>query len=240
MGYYTNQYECREIWHFYSSAVVIRFIPYKEKVCCKEISFVQAARTVDNRGNYVATSDARRKTADHWSIDQSAGQKSPWYPYGNRGSVWPLLGSIGSSPDPYKEAVLKDTPLFFKTNVVFDFETVAACKEGMDKGRVYGSLTWGFDVDKDGKLTSHNPSARDNISGSFRSAMFMWNMQALGPSEQKNHPDQELLEINYCNRSMFMKDPANATVTTKEWEDIAREYWAAPPNSRSGFENLIP
>ncbi len=185
----------------YSSSVTIKFIPNKDKVCCDEIVFIQMARFIDSNGSMVATPDRRRATRSGWSIDRVNNRKSPYYGYDNSGRPSALI-TPGSSPTPYGEATLRDTPGANAPNVKWQFETVATCKKGRDadhpphmEANVYGALTWGFDVDGAGKLTSHSPIATNLESYSFMDAVDAWNKQAMGPDALKNDPDQEKIKI---------------------------------------------
>jgi RHS repeat-associated protein len=134
------------------SAVSITFKPYRERVCCTEIAFVQI---IDSGGG--------------WEIDMAktdtTTQAGAWYSYMKDGTT-PYV-TPGSSPNPYKYAVMTDTPYASLTNITWKFETCAICKAGADVGKVYGCITWGLDVDDNYWVSAHAPNLKDNPSPAF-------------------------------------------------------------------------
>ncbi len=171
----------------YHSEVIIKFIPNKKTVCCDEITFIQVCKTLDSEGNPYEPREIHsdRMTSTGWRLDQSIGNKIPWY------VDHPQYGQYGSAPDPYREATLIDDPGDKVTSQSWFFETVAICKKGPDQGTVYGALRWGFEVDDMGHLTSHTPASGPMYSQNFFQAILRWNQQSGGPMDQRNAPDQE-------------------------------------------------
>jgi hypothetical protein len=176
----------------YSSTVGITYDPAKEKVDCKEISFVQSVRILDKATkksaeyvpNYV-----NRLTGTGWTLDRIDKRKYGWYGYNDDGKPSGTV-SPGSSPAPLKSATMTDVPRDSLSNVTWGFETCAVCKDGTDVSKVFGCLAWGFDVDASNKLTSLKPSLQDAPSAEFNESVVKWNAQAAGPAAQRNAPDQ--------------------------------------------------
>lgn len=116
-------------------------------------------------------------------------RKFGYYGYNNDGTTAGNT-SPGSSPSPLKPATLYDKPSWNHPNTRWDFEAAVTAKAGADAGTIYGALSWGFDVDKDNKVTSHAPKHLDKQSGSFDKAVAKWNEQAKGDESKRNHEDQ--------------------------------------------------
>jgi hypothetical protein len=142
----------------YGSKMLIAFKP-RSKCVADEIAFVQIARVVGINGvgyaegrNYVKN----RMTKDGWAVDRLPDNDSGWYGFNNDGTVTAssvqigMMGADGSST----LAVLNDTPRSETFNLRYEFETYAICKSGKDKGKVYAGLSWGFEADGNGKVTS--------------------------------------------------------------------------------------
>ena len=178
----------------YQSVVEIKFDPDPKQVTCDELAFVQNVRLIDTSGKSVAARPnfKNRVTAKGWTIDRLDQNKYGWYAYNNDGSPG---GNVtpGKSPKPKKPAELRDKPGWSVPNVVFDFETCAICKGGVDASKVYGCYTWGFDVDGSNKLTSRARTALDGPSAEFTDAVAKWNAQAAGDAAKRNDPDQQPL-----------------------------------------------
>jgi uncharacterized protein RhaS with RHS repeats len=195
----------------YESRVTIEFIPNIAKVKSTEIAFIQIVRILDTKTgqsvgeNRLGKAAVARMTAEGWHVDRQSNKKYGWYGYGNDGKpeeeknvglhgvdVMPV--SPGSSPKPYKTAVLKDfpgdpnkTPAIHKQ---FEFETYAIAKAGKDKGTIYGGLSWGFRVEALSKMTSLPRSFLKQPSGQFKAAIALWDKQAKGPANMRNDPNQ--------------------------------------------------
>lgn len=179
----------------YSSNVTIKYSPDRATVNCKEIAFVQAVRLIDAKG---VSADTRanfqaRMTKTGWTVDRLDQRKYGWYGYNNNGKP---SGTIqpGSSPKPLTDARLSDTPGWNVPNLQWDFETCAICKTGTQNNLIYGSLTWGFDVDAANKLTKHRPVEYKRPTAEFLQAVVKWNVQATGPAANRNAPNQQKLD----------------------------------------------
>ena len=178
----------------YASEINLKFSPKANTVNSTEIAFLQNVRTLDvqNKPDEDRDSFKNRMTDEGFTIDRVEDRKNPFYGYNNDGSNAGNT-SPGSAPNPLKDATLYDKPSWNHPNTKWEFETAAVAKAGTDKDKVYGALTWGFDVDKDNKVTSHQAKHTDKQSGSFDKAVTAWNDQAKGPENKRNHKDQ--LEI---------------------------------------------
>ena len=131
----------------------------------------------------------------------------------------------------------------FQPNLRWEFEVIVVCRSS-DKGtstkKVYGSLTWGFDVDGRGKVTSHKPRvARQYPTDNYARAMFLWNMQAFGPMPQRNTTranfPQEILDTNYWLPGT--SGPAGNVINehsipAEDWKNIAKEHWDTEAKNR--------
>ena len=179
----------------YNSDIKVGFSPDEKLVNSSEIAFVQNVRvvdadtkeSVDPRDNF-----QNRKTDDEYTIDRLDNRKYGWYGYNNDGLASATI-SPGSAPTPKKDAILTDRPQWSRPNTSFDFETAAIDKSGEQGNKVYGSVTWGFSVDKENKLSSHPVEETLTPSSEFNEAVEAWNEQAEGPEDKRNHPDQEKL-----------------------------------------------
>ncbi|NQU22540.1 MAG: RHS repeat-associated core domain-containing protein, partial [Candidatus Nealsonbacteria bacterium] len=195
---------------WFKSEVDIYFSPNPRTICCDEIAFMQAVQIWNNAEHAVHNwtynrTEQPRYTSTGWHIDASSGDVVPWYGYDENGPEnadpahpnW--IAFPWRSADPLEHAGLHDNPRGLKVdlNTTWSFESVAICKRGDDQGKVYGAIYWGFDVDADGKVTSHANYTAEVNSYEFEYAMNMWNEQALGPEEQRTHPNQAPLDIDF-------------------------------------------
>jgi hypothetical protein len=69
----------------------------------------------------------------------------------------------------------------------WNFESFAISRE---TGKVYGGVAWGFDVDGEGKLTSHTPWFVNGPTPEFKAAVAAYNKQCEGPAEKQTAPPQ--------------------------------------------------
>jgi hypothetical protein len=76
-------------------------------------------------------------------------------------------------------------------NLRWEFETVVVGRKGKDANKVFAALTWGFQADKDGKLTSLPFAHHDSASKDFMLAVAAWNAQAEGALKDRNGTNQE-------------------------------------------------
>ncbi len=180
----------------YHYNVAITFSPNKATVNSTNIDFIQAAKLVDSAGKNQVSQFQKRLTADNWAIDQMAGAKSPWWedpkgmlftPPGAKKGV--VLVDPGSSPSPLRNAVFRDWPGWNGANTSWSFETAAIARAGKDTGQVYGSVTWGFEVDASRNMTAHK-AALTTPGTAFKGAATAWDTQATGPAADRSAPDQ--------------------------------------------------
>ena len=176
----------------YDSDVVIQFIPNKEKVNSTEIAFVQIFKISDSKTGAIMTAlgpkgSGGRMTRSGWAVDRQP-NKYAWFGYADNGKPAPVIKGLGinedidvvgvvpgSSPNPFKPAVLHVVPQNPKgnvyTNTIDWFETYAIAKSGIDEGTIYGGLKWGFTLDALAKVTSLKRQSIDDpsaISGGRR------------------------------------------------------------------------
>jgi hypothetical protein len=113
----------------------------------------------------------------------------------------------GSSPK-LQNAVLEDIPGDYDPenpnkpglrDVVCRFQTYAVAKAGPDKGKIYGGISWGFQVDVDGNVTSLPRKFIATPTDVFKQAVKRWDEQAVGPIERRNSDKQMPLgpDINF-------------------------------------------
>ncbi len=176
----------------YESDVEITFSPETKTVECDQIAFVQTVRLMDKatmtspepRANF-----QNRMTKTGWTVDRLDRRKYGWYGFNNNGKPSTTVRP-GSSPKPRADAWMSDTPGWNRPDMIWDFEACAICKRGTQANQIYGSLTWGFDVDAKNKLTKHRPMEFARPSAEFMTAAKQWNVQAAGPKGKRNAPDQ--------------------------------------------------
>jgi hypothetical protein len=153
-----------------------------------------------------------RRTPDGWAVDRQP-SKYGWYGYDDTGkpaAVVPAHGlnaedvvtiRPGSSPRPLTTAILDDIPGLYNLDpndpkqkpvqdIRVEFETYAIAKSGPDKGLIYGGIAWGFDVGNLNILESLPRKYLARPSQAFRSAVFLWDLQAFGPENERTVPDQ--------------------------------------------------
>jgi RHS repeat-associated protein len=179
----------------YSSLVFITFVP-TDKIQCTEVAIVQAGRISGINENVLFVEPREnvknRTTGSGWAIDRAKGNDSGWYGYKNDGS----FGNI--SPSVLKDGKL--TPLEMADLVQseagmlkWEFETVVIGKKGKDANKIFAALTWGFEADGNGRLTSLPVAHHDSASKDFLDAVAAWNAQAAGAVENRNSANQEKL-----------------------------------------------
>jgi hypothetical protein len=188
----------------------ITFKPSK-KVCCSEIQLVQIYRTRDGRTNKPLAEPPQRKlardrmTQNGWSIDQERDHPLAWYNYNEKGEINDPK-KAGAGPDPLSPAVMDDHPSGQASDhhVIWEFQVVAICKKRGEpenqEGQVYGVLTWGFTAKKgagnDWDVKLDQPKSLSAPTADFANAVALWNAQAGGAPEQRNHPDQKPLSYS--------------------------------------------
>jgi hypothetical protein len=176
----------------YASEVNIAFKPDAATVDSTEIAFVQNVqildsgnKSFDNRDNF-----KNRMTDDGSTIDRVADRKFGYYGYNNDGSTAGNAKAGTTATKPPTPATMYDKPSFNKPDAKWNFEAAVTAKAGADAGTIYGALQWGFDVDKDNKLTSHKAQHLDKQTAGFDKAVAKWNDQAKGDDSKRNRKDQ--------------------------------------------------
>ncbi len=85
---------------------------------------------------------------------------------------------------------MRDVPKRSTPNHEFDFETAAICRTGPDAGKVYATVTWGFTIDAQMKVTPKDIVYFNQESPSFDLAIAFWNAEAAGPSSVSTNQQQ--------------------------------------------------
>ena len=177
----------------YDYPVEITFTPDTTAVNADEIAFIQTVRLVDTKTGADRDWDAtnkKRQTASHTSVDRLSGREQGWYGYKDddsaSGTVTPW-----KKADPTKPAWMSDTPGARIADATWAFETAVVCRSGTDAGTVYATVTWGFTVDSDLKVTALPTKVFNKPTKEFGSAVQKWNDQAAGPEADRNAPGQK-------------------------------------------------
>jgi hypothetical protein len=179
----------------YAYKIEITYLPDTAAVDADEVGFIQTVRLVDTKTG--ANKDPReefqnRQTGDSTNIDRLPGKELGWYGMTDTGGGGGTL-TTWKKGDPTKPAYMMDRPTWNQPNTTWSFETAVVCKSGPDAGKVYATMTWGFTVDDDNKLTEMDIVALNKPSPGFTAAVDMWNQQAAGPEAKRNAPGQKPL-----------------------------------------------
>ena len=176
----------------YASEVNIAFKPEAATADATEIAFVQNVQILDSGNQSFENRDnfKNRMTDDGSTIDRVADRKYGYYGYNNDGNASATTKPGTTATKPPTPATMYDKPSFNKPETKWSFEAAATAKTGADAGTIYGALQWGFDVDKDNKLTSHKAKHLDKQTAGFDKAVAKWNEQAKGDESKRNHKDQ--------------------------------------------------
>lgn len=176
----------------YASEVNIKFKPEAATVDATEIAFVQNFQLLDSGGKSADTRDnfKNRMTDEGAAIDRIDDRKYGYYGYNNDGSPSGTTTPGTTATKPPMPATLYDRPSYNQPNTKWNFETAVTAKAGTDAGTIYGAVQWGFDVDKDNKLTSHKAKHLDKQTAGFDKAVAKWNEQAKGDESKRNRKDQ--------------------------------------------------
>lgn len=162
--------------------------------CCSKIGFLQTLQIVNGAGanqNPIPTYKGRLNSTN-WAVDRLPDRSSPFINVTNAGKPEPnklTYGSFLPGAVPVK-AFLWDTPQASLYSVKWSYETCAICLEGVDRGKIYACLKWGFDIDATGKYAAHDSESKDKASSDFGTALLKWNEQANGPAADRNDPNQ--------------------------------------------------
>lgn len=174
----------------------IEFKPDAAAVNADEIAFIQKVRLVKTGTNENKDWDATnlgRATAKSASIDRLSGRKHGWYGYNDDetyGNVKPWKKAA-----PATAAWMYDDPGAGIADSTWEFETAAVCRAGTDAGTVYATITWGFTMDADFKVTGISEKIFNKPTKDFGEAIDKWNAQAAGPAAARNKADQAALPV---------------------------------------------
>jgi predicted transcriptional regulator YdeE len=193
----------------------IVFKPNKERVCCKEIAFIQIARerAASKETGSVDPLPSRqcRMTPEGWHVDRWQGENLAWYGYENTGKPGVNV-KPGKCPDPYEPASLTDSPETDVTEVVKELRTYAICKDekSPQKGYNYGCVYWGFSVGKTFEEVKVLPAADytkvdladlgEKRTCQHWEAIYKWNSQARDAAQgeldqyQRHSPNQQVVD----------------------------------------------
>jgi RHS repeat-associated protein len=195
----------------------VTFTPDKTAVNATAISFVQIARLgkVESDEKNDPITKIRLKTPQiearsiegGWHVDRLKGSRYGWYGLTNENKINSDYEKTGSTAPVLKPATLIDKPqLAFDPNmqlVPARFEAVAAAiaRTGVDAGKVYGFVHWGFFVDSKGRVLPDKPRLLKNsdpLVKSWQDSVAKWNDQAAGNTKVndkviKNDAAQEAL-----------------------------------------------
>ena len=128
----------------------------------------------------VSADITERSTPMAWAIDQTAGQRSPYYmtetnPITNEIKDDPGFGTAGTGGKTPVSATLSDAPESRRPSATRHFESCAICRSGKDIGTVYSCATWGYSADAAGKIKLMPRSVADGPSWIMRAAGESWN-----------------------------------------------------------------
>jgi len=165
----------------------ITFAPNAKVVRSTQIEFIQMARVVSTVntapdptgvpvGVNAGANGPNRQTSTHSRVDRLTGQNQGWYGTDN---VQPTTGHMRPwTPGSKQPAWMEDTPARSVPNVDFTFETAAVSRTGADAGTVYATVTWGFTIDANMKITEKNIVYFNKQSKEFELAVMFWNTEA--------------------------------------------------------------
>ncbi len=176
----------------YDYPITITFKPDAAAVKADKIAFIQRVRLVDTATGDDRdwdTTNKKRQTPRHSSVDRVPGKTQGWYGMNddgtNGGNLHAWLKAAPATP-----ATMSDTPGARLANTTWEFETGAVCVTGPDAGKVYATITWGFTVDKDWQITALANKTFNKPTTEFSGAVAGWNAQAAGPAADRNAPGQ--------------------------------------------------
>ena len=101
--------------------------------------------------------------------------------------------TIWDRTNPGTPAWMLDRPRGTVADSTWEFETAVVCCAGVDLGKVYATVTWGFKVDALQKVKPIAPVVTNKPTGEFSFAVKLWNMQAAGPVADRQAPNQQPL-----------------------------------------------
>jgi hypothetical protein len=175
----------------------ISFLPGPRAIgASDEIGFIQTAQVVDldteeNRSPYAH----ERSLEDGTHVDRLAGKEQGWYGMGDAGGGGATM-RLWKKSDWDEPAWMRDTPSTNNGNKRYHFETAIVCRKGFNAGKVYATVQWGFEVDRNLVITPYDHEVSNKETAGFREAVDAWNEQAAGPEEDRNADDQKPLPGN--------------------------------------------
>src|SRR5262249_24497017 len=154
-----------------------------------EIAFLQIARITDlttkkPHEKLLPAMASYRMTSDGWVLDRQP-HTFGWFGYDDSGQPDFPTGrdeagvKPGSCPANYQPPIMKDAPGHPQgvANAKFEFETYAIARSGKDEGTIYGGISWGFEIDKDRKITPGEPAFLKGPTSEFNLAVGLWDSQ---------------------------------------------------------------
>jgi hypothetical protein len=176
----------------YAYKINVAFKPDTAVINADEIAFIQTTRLVETASGSnkdPEKTNKKRQTPSATSVDRRSGKKQGWYGMKDDGTGNSMLTTWKKSA-PATPAKMQDRASWNQPNTTWKFETMVVCRSGMDIGKVYAVLTWGFTVDTDLKLTEQTPTVTNKQSTEATTAVGKWNNQATGSTFDRNTPDQ--------------------------------------------------
>lgn len=164
----------------------------------EEIGFIQNVRVVDmDTGANQAANGKDRLASDMWHVDRLEGKDQGWYGMNDAGGNTDKKMRLWQKSDWDEPAWMKDVPSKSRGNVQFQAETVIVCRKGFHAGKVYATVHWGFEVDKDLVVTPYDTEVSNKESEAFHDAVDAWNAQASGPEGKRSSDNQQQLPTNF-------------------------------------------
>ena len=177
----------------------IEFMPnYLTVGSADEIGFIQNVRVVDlDTGANRAANGKNRLASDLWHVDRLEGKDYGWYGMSDEGGSAKKKLTLWQKSDWREPAWMKDVPSRSKGNVQFQAETAVVCSKGFHAGKVYATVHWGFEIDKNLVVTPYETEVYNKETEAFRDAVDAWNAQATGPAAKRSSPTQHELPTNF-------------------------------------------
>lgn len=177
----------------------IEFMPnYLTVGSAEEIGFIQNVRVVDmDTGVNRAANGKNRLASDLWHVDRLDGKDHGWYGMSDAGGDTKKHMSLWQKSDWRDPAWMKDVPSRSRGNVQFQAETAIVCSKGFHAGKVYATVHWGFEIDKNLVVTPYETEVYNKETEAFDDAVDAWNTQATGPVGSRSSPAQHQLPTNF-------------------------------------------
>jgi hypothetical protein len=177
----------------------IEFMPnYLTVGSAEEIGFIQNVRVVDlDTGVNRAANGKNRLASDLWHVDRLDGKDQGWYGMSDEGTSVKKKMTLWQKSDWREPAWMKDVPSRSKGNIQFQAETAIVCSKGFHAGKVYATVHWGFEIDKNLVVTPYETEVYNKETEAFDDAVDAWNTQATGPVGTRSSPTQQQLPTNF-------------------------------------------